>query len=144
MKKKKNIIVGYAAGAFDLFHIGHLNVLRRAKENCELLIVGVSTDELILKTKNKKPVIPFNERVQIVENIKFVDKVTAQDDLDKFKAWKKLKYDILFAGDDWKGSQRWMEYEQKLKNVGVRTIFFPYTKHTSSTKIANLIERLLE
>ena len=101
MKKYK---IGYTTGVFDLFHIGHLNILKRAKEQCDYLIVGVSTDELVKLYKNKTPVIPFNERVAIVEAIKYVDKVVTQTSMDKLVAWNELHFDAMFHGDDWKNS----------------------------------------
>ena len=139
-------LVGYTAGAFDLFHIGHLNLLRNCKQNCDKLIVGVSTDELIARTKNKKPVIPFAERVEIVRQCKYVDEVVTQDDLDKVNAWEKLRYDVLFSGDDWEGNPRWKAYEQKLKNCGhsVPVRYFPYTQSTSSSKLAFVVSEFEE
>lgn len=142
-KTLKKKIIGYTAGAFDLFHVGHLNLLRNAKSMCDELIVGVTVDELAY-TKKKKFLIPFKERIEIVENIKFVDRVVPQTDLDKYKAWKELKYDILFSGDDWKGVQRWINYENKLSKKGVKVIYFPYTRNVSSTKIISLIEDLVK
>jgi glycerol-3-phosphate cytidylyltransferase len=137
--------VGYTAGAFDMFHIGHLNLLRRAKENCDHLIVGITTDELIIKTKSKKPIIPFEERVAIVSACGYVDEVVAQDNLDKVKAWEKLHYDILFSGDDWKGNPRWLEYEKSLKRLGaVPVVYFPYTESISSTNLAKIINEYKE
>lgn len=130
MKKYK---IGYTTGVFDLFHVGHLNILRRAKEQCEYLIVGVSTDELVRTYKNKTPVIPFCERVEILESIKYVDQVVPQKNMDKFSAWKELRYDVIFHGDDWKGSKLYNENEKKLSKVGVECVYFPYTKGTSST-----------
>ena len=130
MKKYK---VGYTTGVFDMFHIGHLNILRRAKEQCEYLIVGVSTDELVQEYKNKTPIIPFEERAEIVQSIDCVDKVVAQVDRDKFGAWRELKFDVMFVGDDWKGKPLFVEVEKKLKEVGVDVVYFPYTKDTSST-----------
>jgi len=122
------MIIGYTAGAFDLFHIGHLNLIQRAKEQCEYLIVGVTTDELIFKTKNKTPVIPYVERKKIVGSLKYVDRVVKQDDLDKVKAWEKYHYNVLFSGDDWKTSPRWQGYIDELKKHNVQVVFFPYTK----------------
>ena len=130
MKKYK---VGYTTGVFDMFHIGHLNILRRAKEQCEYLIVGVSTDELVQEYKNKTPIIPFEERAEIVQSIDCVDKVIAQVDRDKFGAWRELKFDVMFVGDDWKGKPLFVEVEKKLKEVGIDVVYFPYTKYTSST-----------
>ena len=139
MKSKK--IIGYTTGVFDLFHIGHLNILKRAKEKCDYLIVGVSTDELVQTYKNKKPIISFENRVQIVESIKYVDKVIPQTSLDKTLAWNDLKYDILFHGDDWKGSELYIEMEQKLQNLGVELVFLPHTEGVSSTMIVNNIQK---
>ena len=114
------MIRGYTAGAFDLFHIGHLNLIKRAKENCDYLIVGITTDELIEKNKGKTPVIKFEERIEIVKSIKYVDEVCIQDDLNKVKAWEKFHYDILFMGDDWKNCKRFIEYEKELnKNTSI-------------------------
>lgn len=132
--------IGYTAGAFDLFHIGHLNLLMRAKSQCDYLIVGVTTDELIEKTKNKKAVIPYEERKLIVESMKYVDKVVPQDDLDKVLAWNKYKYDVLFSGDDWKNSSRWKGYVEELKKYDVEVVFFPYTKTISSTLLTQVLE----
>lgn len=130
MKRYK---VGYTTGVFDMFHIGHLNILRRAKEQCEYLIVGVSTDELVKEYKNKTPIIPFEERAEIVQSIDCVDEVVAQENRDKFWAWKKIGFDVMFVGDDWKGKPLFIEVEEEFKKVGVDVVYFPYTKDTSST-----------
>lgn len=130
MKKYK---VGYTTGVFDMFHIGHLNILRKAKEQCEYLIVGVSTDELVKEYKNKVPVVPFEERCEIVQAIDCVDKVVAQENRDKFWAWKRLDFDVMFVGDDWKGKPLFIEVEAEFKKVGVDVVYFPYTKDTSSS-----------
>ena len=130
MKKYK---VGYTTGVFDLFHIGHLNILKRAKEMCDYLIVGVSTDELVENYKNKTPIIPYEERIETISAIKYVDEVVPQIDRDKFGAWKRLKFNVMFVGDDWKGSKLFNEVENKFKMVGVDIVYFPYTKGTSST-----------
>ena len=98
------MIIGYTTGVYDMFHIGHLNVIRRAKEQCDYLIVGVSTDELVKKEKNKTPVIPYEERAAIVAALKYVDKVVPQENKDKLGAWKKLHFDKMFVGSDWKGT----------------------------------------
>jgi len=129
----KSASIGYTTGVFDLFHIGHLNILRKAKENCDYLIVGVSTDELVQQYKQKWPVIPFDERVAIVNAIKFVDQVVAQDHRDKYQAWENLKFNKMFVGDDWKGSPLFNSLEYKFKLVGVEIVYFPYTPGTSST-----------
>lgn len=134
------MIVGYTTGVFDLFHIGHLNVLRSAKSLCDKLIVGVTTDKLVAY-KNRKVIIPFNERVEIVRNLRCVDTVIPQESMDKFGAWKRLKFDIMFVGDDWYESKEWLAYEKELKEVGVKIVYFPYTKGISSTIISKLIEK---
>lgn len=128
------MVLGYTSGVYDLFHIGHLNLLKNAKGLCDKLIVGVSTDEVVLY-KNKKPVIPFEERLEIIRCIKFVDVAIAQENLDKFQMWEKIKFDILFVGDDWYQTDSWQKYEKDFAKVGVKVIYFPYTKTTSSTLI---------
>ncbi len=135
--------IGYTTGVFDLFHIGHLNLLRKAKEQCDYLIVGVSTDELV-SYKHKQAVIPFKERKQIVGAIKYVDEVVAQESMDKMAAWERLHFDVMFVGDDWKGTPKWNEYERQFKEVGVEIVYFPYTKGTSSTLINQTLEKLRE
>ena len=129
MEKK----IGYTQGTFDMFHIGHLNILRRAKEKCDYLIVGVSTDELVMEYKNKTPIIPFEERAEIVRSIDCVDRVIAQENRDKYAAWRELKFDVMFVGEDWKGKPLFMKVEEEFKKVGVDVVYFPYTKDTSST-----------
>ena len=136
------MIRGYTTGVFDLFHIGHLNILKRAKEKCDFLIVGVSTDELVMQYKNKTPVISFEERVQIVEAIKYVDKVVPQTHRDKFAAWEEYKFDRMFVGDDWKGSPLFTELEEKFKPFGVEIVYFPYTEGTSSTMLKKALATL--
>mgnify|MGYP006085474209 CR=1 FL=1 len=131
-------IIGYTSGVYDLFHIGHLNMLRNAKSLCDKLIVGVTTDELV-SYKNKKAVIPFTERMEIVRSIEYVDAVVAQEDMDKFKLWEKLKYDVIFVGDDWFKSEKWNTLETQFKEVGVEIVYFPYTKGTSSTLINKIL-----
>ena len=127
--------IGYTTGVFDLFHIGHLNILRRAKLECDYLIVGVTTDELAQARKKKKPIIPFQERMEIVEHIDFVDEVIPQVNMDKIEAWNNLKFDKMFVGDDWKGTPQWTEAENEFRKFNVEIIYFPYTQQTSSTKL---------
>jgi glycerol-3-phosphate cytidylyltransferase len=129
----RNGIIGYTTGVFDLFHIGHLTILRRAKEQCDYLIVGVSTDNLVRAYKNKSPVIPFEERIAIVESIKYVDQVVVQEDRDKVAAWRKYHFDIMFCGDDWRGNALFEEAENALQKEHVRIVYFPYTQGVSST-----------
>ena len=133
--------IGYTSGVFDLFHIGHLNLLKNAKGLCDKLIVGVTVDALV-KYKHKNSVIPFEERIEIVRNIKCVDAAIPQEDLDKFKMWEKITFDVLFVGDDWCQSPRWKALEQKFKKVGVRIIYFPYTKGTSSTLLNDTLTKM--
>ena len=130
--------IGYTTGVFDLFHIGHLNLLKNAKSLCDKLIVGVTTDELVAY-KNKKAVIPFNERMEIVSSIKYVDAVVPQESMDKMGMWKKLKFDVMFVGDDWYKSEKWKKYEDDFKAVNVKIVYFPYTKGTSSTLINDIL-----
>lgn len=133
------MILGYATGVFDLFHVGHLNLLKNAKSMCDKLIVGVTIDELV-SYKNKQAVIPFEERIEIVRNIKCVDVAIPQDNMDKLEAWKKLKFDVIFVGDDWYGTERWGKFEGELKKVGVKVVYLPYTKKTSSTAITKKLK----
>ena len=128
------LIIGYTAGVFDLFHIGHLNLLKSAKGLCDRLIVGVSTDKLA-EYKHKSPVIPIDERIEIVRSCRYVDSAIVQDDLDKYKMWEKLHFDILFVGDDWYKTQSWNEMEEKFAKAGVKVIYLPYTKGVSSSDI---------
>jgi glycerol-3-phosphate cytidylyltransferase len=140
----KNKKVGYTSGVYDMFHIGHLNVLKKAKELCDYLIVGVSTDELAQSYKGKQVIIPHKERIEIVNSIKYVDETVIQETLDKVEAWKKLHFDVLFVGSDWKGSEQWIAYERELSKVGVEVVYLPYTKGISSSRLRKLLlEKLL-
>lgn len=135
------MIIGYTTGVFDLFHIGHLNMLKSAKAMCDKLVVGVTTDELVLSYKYKKAIIPFEERAEIVRSIKYVDTIVPQESMDKFEAWKKLKFDVMFVGDDWYGTEKWRSYEDQFKEVGVKIVYFPYYKKTSSTLIIETLSK---
>ena len=128
-------LVGYVPGAWDMFHIGHLNILRRAKEHCDHLIAGVVLDEVVAQAKNKWPVVPHAERREIVAHIECVDEVVDDLSSDKFVMWQQLGFDVLFKGDDWKGTPKGDRLESSLGAVGVRVVYFPYTVHTSSTKL---------
>jgi cytidyltransferase-related domain len=138
MKKYR---IGYTTGVFDLFHVGHLNILREAKALCDYLIVGVSTDENVQNYKHKTPVIPYEQRAAIVQAIRYVDQVVPQENMDKLEAWGKLHFDVLFHGDDWKGSQMYLETENRLKSVGVEVVFLKHTEGISSTQITEKINR---
>ncbi len=139
----EKMIVGYTSGVYDLFHIGHLNLLKNAKSLCDKLIVGVTSDELV-SYKNKKAVINHQERMEIVRSIKYVDAVVPQEDMDKFKMWERLKFDIMFVGDDWFKNPKWEEFDKVFKEVGVKIIYFPYTKGVSSTLINETLKKLRE
>jgi glycerol-3-phosphate cytidylyltransferase len=137
-------IIGYTTGVFDMFHIGHLNVIRKAKEECDYLIVGVSTDELVQVEKNKTPVIPYEERAEIVSSLKYVDKVVPQIDKNKFKAWERYHFDKMFVGSDWKGSPQWEKFEEQLSPYGVEIVYLPHTDGISSTKLTGVIKNILD
>jgi len=137
----KKQIVGYTTGVYDLFHVGHLRILEKAKSLCDKLIVGVTTDELV-SYKLKKAVIPFEERSEIVANIKWVDTVIPQNNMNKFDMWKKLKFDIMFVGDDWYKAEKWEQFEKQFESVDVDIVYFPYTKGTSSTLINEVLNSL--
>lgn len=136
MKKYK---VGYTTGVFDMFHIGHLNILKRAKEQCEFLIVGVSTDELVNKYKNKNPIIPFEDRIKIVESIKYVDKVVSQTDRNKINAYHEYNFNVMFLGDDWKGNEFFIKVESELNKYDCDVVFLSHTDGISSTILAQKI-----
>lgn len=137
------MIKGYTTGVYDLFHIGHLNLLKNAKQRCDYLIVGISSDK-VAQYKYKTPFICQEERMEIVKAIKYVDEVVLQEDLDKVKAWDKLHYDILFVGSDWKGTDKWNEYERQLNEKGAQVIYLPYTQTTSSTILQKTIKNFNE
>lgn len=127
------MVIGYTTGVYDMFHIGHLNILRRAKEQCDFLIVGVSEDELVQREKNKTPIIPFDERCAIVEAIKYVDLVVPQRDKNKMAAWERHRFHKMFVGSDWKGTPQWNAYEEQFASVGVEIVYLDHTDGISST-----------
>ena len=133
------MIIGYTSGVFDLFHIGHLNLLKNAKGMCDKLIVGVTTDDLSLY-KGKKPLIPFEDRFEIVRSIKYVDAAVPQETMDKAEMCKKLKASVLFVGDDWYRTQKWESIELELIELGVKVVYFPYTKGVSSSAISKALK----
>lgn len=135
------MVIGYTTGVFDLFHIGHLNILKKASAQCDKLIVGVTVDELV-QYKGKKAVIPFEERIEIIRSIKYVDMAVPQKNMDKLAAYKKFKFNIMFVGSDWKGTEKWKKIESQMKNVNVKVVYFPYTSGTSSTLINNTLKSL--
>ncbi|MEI0799630.1 adenylyltransferase/cytidyltransferase family protein [Brachyspira intermedia] len=133
------MIIGYTAGAFDLIHIGHIRHLKLAKSKCDYLIVGISTDDFIKKIKNKNPIFSLEERIEIVNSIKYVDKTIIQYDENKFEVWEQYKFNIMFSGDDWKGNPRFEKYRLELEKVGAKLEFLPYTYGISTTDIINKI-----
>ncbi len=133
--------IGYTTGVFDLFHIGHLNLLRRAKEQCETLIVGVSTDELVRAYKHHTPVIAFSERIAIVESIRYVDRVVAQETMDKCEAVRRLHAQAVFVGSDWQGSAAWRTYERQLRELDCAVVYLPHTDGVSSTALRGQVEK---
>lgn len=134
-------VVGYVPGAYDLFHVGHLNILRRARLDCDVLIAGVVTDETVVRAKGKPPAVPLPERLEIVASIAFVDEAVVDTSTDKRIMWERLRFDVLFKGDDWKGTEKGALLESSMASVGARVVYFPYTAHTSSTSLRALLAR---
>lgn len=132
------MVIGYTAGVYDLFHIGHLNLLKNAKGMCDKLVVGVTTDDLV-EYKGKRAMIPFEDRLEIVRSIKYVDAVVPQYNMDKLTMCKKLGATILFVGDDWYATEKWNQYEKEFAENNIRIVYFPYTKGVSSTKITQAL-----
>lgn len=139
MTEKKKI-VGYTTGVYDLFHVGHLNLLRRAKAQCDHLIVGVTSDTLAEYRKGRAPFVPQDERCEIVRALSCVDAVVMQDDMDKFGSWEKYQFHKMFVGDDWKGHPSWVALEEKFHTVNVEIVYFPYTSHISSTRLRAILD----
>lgn len=133
--RRKKYKIGYTTGVFDMFHIGHLNILRRAKEQCDFLVVGVTTDELCYLRKNKYPIISEKDRMAIVGAIRYVDKVIPQSNMDKLKAVVDIRADVVFVGSDWKGTDSWNEYEKQFDSVGCQVIYLDHTEGVSSSML---------
>ena len=140
--ESKKYKIGYTTGVFDMFHIGHLNIIKRAKEQCEYLIVGVTTDKLCLEKKEKLPVINEMDRVEIVKAIRYVDKVVLQEDMNKLKAVQKYNADVVFVGSDWKGTLSWIEYERELAEIGCMVIYLDHTDGISSTILRERLNKV--
>ncbi|WP_072313826.1 adenylyltransferase/cytidyltransferase family protein [Agrococcus sp. Marseille-P2731] len=136
--------IGYAAGAFDLFHVGHLNLLRHASERCDELVAGVVSDEMLRQVKGIEPVIPTLERVEIVHSIRWVDRVHVETVPDKLDTWRQVGFTHFFKGDDWRGTEKGLRLEREFAAVGVEVVYFPYTAHTSSTALRRALARLDE
>ena len=131
-------VIGYTQGTYDMFHIGHLNLIKNAKRRCDYLIVGVNTDELVESYKNKRPIVPLEERAEIVRSIKYVDGSPyrlMRDAADKKEIWDKIRFDEIYIGDDWKGNERWERTGKEMEALGARLVYLPYTKDTSSTML---------
>ena len=141
METKKRFKVGYTTGTFDLFHVGHLNILEKAKENCEYLIVGVSTDELVKEYKGESPVISFEDRIRIIRALKCVDKAIPQQTMNKLDVLEDIQYDVLFHGDDWKNTEMYNEIEEKLAEKNISCVYFPYTKSISTQSIKEKVKK---
>lgn len=139
MKKYK---IGYTTGVFDMFHIGHLNILKQSKERCDHLIVGVTTDSLCFERKNKYPIINESERMEIVSAIRYVDQVVMQENMDKLSAVVKYNCDAVFVGSDWKGTSLWIEYEKQFSEIGCSVEYIQYTSGVSSTLLAEVLHKL--
>lgn len=133
------LTVGYVPGAWDMFHIGHLNILLRAREQCDRLVVGVVTDETLLRVKGKLPVIPLDERVEVIRHLAMVDDVVVDFSANKIEVWERVGFDVLFKGDDWRGTAKGDRLEADMAGVGVRVLYFPYTVHTSSTLLRSML-----
>jgi glycerol-3-phosphate cytidylyltransferase len=137
-------VVGYAPGAYDLFHVGHLNLLKHAAAQCDHLIAGVVSDEMLLLAKGRLPVVPLAERMEIVRNLRIVDEVHAEVVPDKLDTWREVGFDVIFKGDDWRGTDKGRRLEQHFATVGVEVRYFPYTVHTSSTLLRRALATLEE
>ena len=141
---EKKYKVGYTTGVYDMFHIGHLNILKKAKERCDYLIVGVSTDEVVESYKHRAPIIPFEERIAIIRELRCVDQAVPQVSMDKMEAWKKYHFDALFHGSDWKGSDMYNNMIDQFSKVGVDVVFLPHTEGVSSTLLSEVLYTLKE
>jgi glycerol-3-phosphate cytidylyltransferase len=136
------IRIGYAPGAFDLFHIGHLNLLRRAKERCDYLVAGVVSDEVLIAHKGVTPVIPLAERLEIVRNVRFVDAAVVAETNDKVTIWRDLRFNVLFKGNDWQGTEKGNKLEREFAALGVEIAYFPYTRATSSSSLRRTLQNI--
>ncbi len=136
--------VGYAPGVYDLFHIGHLNVLRNSRQFCDHLIAGVVSDDLAQRVKGLRPVVPLEERLEIEEAIRFVDEAVVEDLPHKLEMWERLRFDVIIKGDDWKGTDKGDKLEADFAAVGVEVAYLPYTQRTSSTMLRRMLERELD
>lgn len=133
-------VVGYVPGVFDMFHVGHLNIINSARPHCSELVVGVVSDEVVTEVKGRRPVVPLEERMEVVAAIRGVDRVVVDVQADKFDTWHELRYDVIFKGDDWARTPKGRKLERDLATVGARVHYFPYTRHTSSTVLRRALD----
>lgn len=143
-KNQRKDVVGYAPGGFDMLHIGHLNILRAARERCDRLVVGVATDESLIRMKGRPPVVPHSERMELIASLRFVDEVITDVDQNKKVAWERHPFDVLFKGDDWKGTDKGNKLEAELASVGARVEYLPYTPSTSSTMLREFLSQEIQ
>ncbi|KAF4406723.1 MULTISPECIES: adenylyltransferase/cytidyltransferase family protein [Streptomyces] len=134
--------VGYAPGVYDLFHVGHLNILRHARSQCDYLVAGVVSDEMAELAKGRAPVVPLVERLEIVRSVRFVDAAFVETVPDKLETWQQVRFDVIFKGDDWRGTAKGHRLEEDFRTVGVEVVYFPYTVHTSSTQLRRALDTL--
>ena len=139
METEKKYKIGYTDGVYDLFHVGHLNMIQTAKRYCELLIVGVHGDDVVEEYKHHRPIINEDDRKRIIESIKGVDRAEINRFRDKLKLWELYHFDVVFIGDDWKGTERWNNFEKVLAGINVDVVYVPYTKGISTTDIKKQI-----
>lgn len=139
---KRQGVIGYTTGVFDLFHIGHLNILKNAKSQCDYLIVGITSDQLTEELKTRRPVVPLNERIEIVKSIIYVDEVIVQNKIDEINDYQKLQFNVIFKGSDWEGTKKWKGLEIEFAKLGVKVVYFPYTLSTSSSILRKVIEKM--
>lgn len=139
MRYEATPVVGYVPGAWDMFHIGHLNILKRASEQCDRLVVGVVTDEALLAAKGRPPIVPLEERMAVVRSMVLADEVVVDFSSRKLDVWERVRFDVLFKGDDWRGTAKGDQLELDMASVGVQVRYFPYTAHTSSTQLRGIL-----
>ncbi len=135
--------VGYAPGVYDLFHVGHLNILKHARSRCDFLVAGVVSDQMALRAKGVEPVVPLQERLEIVQSIRYVDQAIEEDVAEKLQVWEQVRFNVIFKGDDWRGTPKGDKLESDFAEVGVKVVYFPYTAHTSSTRLREVLDILL-
>jgi len=134
--------VGYVPGVYDMFHIGHLNILRNASRQCDHLIAGVVSDEIALRAKGRPPVVPLAERLEIVRSVRYVDEAVAETERDKVEVWRRVGFDMIIKGDDWRGTAKGEQLERDMASIGVEVVYLPYTAYTSSSLLRSVLNEL--